>query len=236
MNYIGICDDDDYMAEEILKTIVHISKKIEFEIVAEIISKPHSLLEKKDKIYDTLFLDIDMPDMNGIDLACQLREEGIHSEIIFVTNEDHRMQDAFRGEALRFTRKIKLQEEMEEALLALKKKLMIKQNVWTVVQEDQIYDIKKDQMLYIESDGCYVNVYEKNKPSHYFLRISMKEVEKQISDFGFIRCHKQYIVNLNHIKSKEGMELVLTNEKRIPISKRNLSKVKNAILKNMRRT
>lgn len=98
-------------------------------------------------------------------------------------------------------------------------------------------NIKPEDILYIESEGNYVNVHYRqgNKATYKQLRSTIKQMEESFQNYPmFIRCHRAFIVNINHISSTQGnaqgYQLTLSNvPQEIPVSRTYLKNLKGAL-------
>ncbi|NDV60099.1 LytTR family DNA-binding domain-containing protein [Bacteroides sp. 519] len=97
--------------------------------------------------------------------------------------------------------------------------------------------IKPEDILYIESEGNYVNVHYRqgDKATYKQLRSTIKQMEESLKNYSmFIRCHRAFIVNINHISSTQGnaqgYQLTLSNvHQEIPVSRTYLKNLKDAL-------
>jgi len=97
--------------------------------------------------------------------------------------------------------------------------------------------LKSEDIIYIESEGNYVNVYYKqeDKITHRLLRSTIKQMEESLRNYPmFIRCHRAFIVNTNHVSNTkgnaQGYQLTLYNiSQEIPVSRTYLKSIKNAL-------
>ena len=197
-----------------------------------------------------VFLDISLPEKSSFDLLAEL--DKIDFEIIFVTAHHQYTLQAFHYSAVDY-----LVKPIDEDLLADAVKRAVKRitassinnNITTLLHNiqkpAQAQDMKlcipslkgfqvvelKD-MLYCEASGSYTNIYFADK-SNICSAKPIYEYEELLSDAGFVRIHKSYLVNLSHIAEYirgEGGSVMLSNGKEIEVSRRKkeffLSKMK----------
>lgn len=210
----------------------------------DIIACCSSAAEAAEKIKELqpqlVFLDIAMPETNGLDFLHSLPV--IHFEIIFVTAHSNYMTQAFRFSAVDYLLKPVDEELLKEAVKRAAKKAEDKtagQNMLTLMHNIQhkssvqkmklcipslkgfqVVDIQ--DIIYCEASGNYTNFYFSNhslicasKPIH--------EYEELLADCNFLRIHKSYLVNLQHIKEYlrgEGGIIVLSNDHEVEVSRR----------------
>lgn len=91
------------------------------------------------------------------------------------------------------------------------------QKIEIVSADKQNFHGTINELLYLKGDENYVIIVEKNNRSH--LRMTLKYAQEQLTDQGFIRVHRSYLVNSEAIKTVRSRHLVLMNEEKIPISR-----------------
>ncbi len=187
---------------------------------------------------DLVFLDIEMPAMNGFEMLEQFFE--ISFAVIFTTSYDQYAIKAIRFSALDYLLKPidpnelvsavkKVQEQrhlpMAEQFQMLLKKIQAKDyqfNKLAVPTSEGFEIIPADQVMRCEADDNYTHLHLKNKNKIIACR-TLKEVEEQLKDFNFfIRVHHSHIVNLNEVTRYvrgEGGYLVLSDGTSVNVSK-----------------
>lgn len=184
-----------------------------------------SLLEDcRNQLFDALFLDIDMPEPDGMELAGEIREDNQYVKIIFVTNKDNLVYSTFKYVPFRFIRKTYLDEELPEAAVALRDS--IAQSNATV-----IFNTKNGEICVQVCDIVYAEI--KNHTITVFLTEdeltvfkSMDELDGELGKFGFIRTHKSFLVNHRYVKSIHQRNILIDTGKSIPISRSHADEVK----------
>lgn len=120
---IAICDDDKVMCDEICKKI----NQYNCNYYIDLFRGGMDLLNI-DKIYDIVFLDIEMSGIDGMETASLLRQKNNNEHIIFLTSHSEFMQEAFKVKAFRYLNKPIKQEELIEALNAAEKEIISKKD------------------------------------------------------------------------------------------------------------
>ena len=196
-------------------------------------------LEAIDKLKpDLVFLDIEMPVMNGFELLEQFDQ--IPFSVIFTTSYDQYAIKAIRFSALDYLLKPvdpkeliaavnkvnnKKQTPTNEQLQMLMHQLQHKESKFTklaVPTSEGFELIPADNVIRCEADDNYTHLYLKNKTKIIASR-TLKEMEEQLKEFSyFIRVHHSYIVNLNEVVKYvrgEGGYLVMTDESTVNVSR-----------------
>lgn len=186
---------------------------------------------------DVVFLDIEMPKMNGFQLLESLSD--INFNIIFVTAYDRFAIKAFRFSALDYLLKPVDTKELQKAvhkaerfsrtdkgqLEILKQQLQLADNISNkkiaLPFQNGVTFVDIDTILYCEADNNYTR-FILSKGEEHIVSKTLREVQEVLEDRNFLRVHRQYLVNLDHIKKfvrGEGSYLVMTDSKSIPVAK-----------------
>ncbi|RDI90895.1 autolysin response regulator [Thermosipho africanus Ob7] len=218
--------DDEYYARESLKDLIN--EMTDFEIIGCFESVEEFLKNKKNKKPDVIFLDIEMPSINGIKAAKYLDKY----EIVFVTAYSEYAVDAFEVNALDYLTKPVSEIRFLETIKRIEEKLCTKKIINTIAAENnnEIIFLSFDDILYFEYfEKNIIAITEDNEfvIKHYK---SLGSLEKDLPQ-NFVRIHKSYIINLNFIEKfiKEPISLEMKNKKLLPIGKTHLKEVKKIL-------
>lgn len=208
------------------------------QIIEKCRSGKEGLLSVKKAIPDLVFLDIEMPGMNGFEMLEQLT--GISFAIIFTTSYDQYAIKAIRFSALDYLLKpidpnelisaVRKVTEARHLPMAEQFQMLLKQlrnkdhqfNKIAVPTAEGFELIPADQVVRCEADDNYTHLFLKNKTKVTACR-TLKEVEEQLHDFTFfIRVHHSHIVNLNEVTKYirgEGGYLVMCDNSSVNVSR-----------------
>ena len=177
---------------------------------------------------DVIFLDINMVDVSGFDVAKSLRQIRDKTLIVFVSGYDSFVYDSFEFYPVAFLRKELVYEELPKIIKRLSEKLdeTVQMAIKTSNGEMQVHI--KDIVL-INSVGNYCYVRMSNGTQHSS-RCTLSSFEEWVSGQDFFRVHSAYIVNLNHIQNIDKNSSVLMGFEKIvvPISQRRWPEFKRA--------
>ena len=184
---------------------------------------------------DLVFLDVEMPDMNGFEVLASL--DKINFRTIFVTAHSHYAIHAIRFNALDYLvkpidqKELNLairrfrsnsnadhQNQMKNALKNMERKNALDQVLFLPTQEGGIKMALRD-IIKIEGDRNYSTFYLSTNKT----KISSKTLghfEEILTDKGFFRCHRSFIVNYHHIDKVQKDFFSMKNGENIPISRR----------------
>jgi DNA-binding LytR/AlgR family response regulator len=213
----AIAIDDEPLA---LKVIENFCGIIDFIALEKTFSKPKEALDYLDKFpVDLLFLDINMPSVNGIEFCKNLKQ---NTMVIFTTAYSEYAVDAFNLKAIDYLLKpfsyIRFLNACNKAndIISQQAKTENTLTKYFFVRADyKLVRINFTDVLYIEGLDDYVKIYiEKQKP--LITRMTMKAIIEKLSAKDFIRVHRSFIVPLNRIKSLRNKVIALEG-KEIPI-------------------
>ncbi len=219
IKYIAV--DDEPLA--IKQLVYYLGKVPSFELVALCNSALEAMRTLEKAEVDVIFLDINMPDLNGLDFARSLSNPPM---IVFTTAYQEHALDGYKlnaidyllkpygmAEILRVAEKIKHQYQLIHA-----SQTPANDNDSIFVRtEYHAVRIQISDIIYVEGYGEYLRIYlhGQDKPLTVYLR--MKEIEERLSDHGFMRIHKSYLVCLRHIAEISKSRITLDTGDEIPI-------------------
>jgi DNA-binding LytR/AlgR family response regulator len=209
--------DDDVMARKSLEILCH--KIDDLEVVASCESGLQAMKILKEEAIDLILLDIEMPDLTGIDLVKSLDKL---PHVIFVTSHTEYALEAFACHVNDYLVKPVLLPRFIEAIEHVKKKKAPQ----TYQPADEVLFVKVDGKLvkiapqninYIESIGDYV-VFYTDKKERFIVHSTMKNIDAKLCNAVFQKVHRSYIVNIQKIVDIDENNLVI-GDKIIPISR-----------------
>lgn len=172
-------------------------------------------LQIKDLInQDLIFLDIDMPSINGIQFATTLSNNTI---VIFITNMEHLVFDSFKVHPFDFIRKSQMNKELSYTLKAVFN-LIDEKNKYLILKIKQgKVKIKINDILFCETTDHITTIYTINEL--FQVRKSLKEIMMMIQSNKFFHINKSYYVNLEYVKVYDRKKIIMYNDKIISIGK-----------------
>lgn len=229
---IGICDDEDIILRVIAESVRNILAQQDCAGEIDKFSSAKELCRALDKKkYALLLLDIDMPDMDGITLAKKIREKYQESDIIFISNREDRVFDAFCVHPFGFVRKSMFLKDIANVLGEwLKKEDNLSQTISLQVPGEGMILLPIKDIVYIECSKKD-QIVHMSKQNPVIVRSTMDCLEEKLKGQGFIRCHKGFLVNCSFI-SLIRYELIIemrTGDK-IPVGRARLRQVKEEFL------
>lgn len=184
---------------------------------------------------DLVFLDVEMPEMDGFTLLQQLNNTDFalifttaHDEFalraIKVSAIDYLLKPVDKDELITAVEKVKSsrnKHHLEEKLTSLFNNINPSPEKISIAAEGKIYLLDKDEIVMLKSDKNYTTVYLQDNNT-LLVSSTLKEVEKKFDYPEFFRVHNSYLINLNHVKEyskKMGGELKMSNGEYAGISR-----------------
>ncbi|MGM9603834.1 MAG: LytR/AlgR family response regulator transcription factor [Faecousia sp.] len=165
--------------------------------------------------YDIIFLDIQMPEMDGMTCAQEIRRRDSSVILIFITSMVQYAVQGYRVEATDY-----LVKPVEPTLLAhsLHRALkhLNKHQKLTIRSSDGLHSLNTDDLLYVEAVNHRVILHTTREIIH--CSQTMAAIETQLQGCGFFRCHQGFLVNMKQIQHIDGNNLFIA-DKAVPISK-----------------
>jgi DNA-binding LytR/AlgR family response regulator len=193
--------DDNTMARMALKQLV--SQLPALELVAECSDATEALTSLNNTSIDLLLLDIEMPDMTGLDLIKKLGNN--KPLIIFTTAKKDYAVEAFElnvvdylVKPIAFQRFRQAIEKAEETLDSNKEEVKVEEQGFVFVKDNGVLKrISIEDILFLEAMGDYVKVHTPQK--FHVVHATLKSIEEKLPASKFIRVHRSYIVAINKI-------------------------------------
>ncbi|MDF2951395.1 MAG: Response regulator of the LytR/AlgR family [Anaerocolumna sp.] len=225
---IAICDDERIFIEKLSR---HLEMLFEIESIEIEMRTYHNglalLSDINDLNFDILFLDIDMPSISGIEIAEEIRKKNQFVHIIFITNHEDLVYQSIQYRPFRFIRKSRIQEELPEAVSALKRKIINENNLFSIKFNGTESFLRYADIIYLESYRHDIFIHSTKET--YRIKSNLGKLEKQFEPYGFIRVHSGYLVNIKYIFSIDKSKVKLINNEEIPLSRHRIEIVKQKL-------
>ena len=231
-----IVDDEPYSCESLVTLLERYCPAVK---VADICYSGEDALKAiKEQQPQIVFLDIEMPKMNGFEMLEKLPE--INFEIIFTTSYDQYAIKAIRFSALDYLLKPVDREELQRSVqkaiqqqhnpLPQQLEILLQKisNPSSPIQKIALPTMEGLQMIAVDSiiscasDGNYTIFLLKNKQKIIASR-TLKDIEEMLGDYSFLRVHHSYMVNLNEVNKYikgEGGYLIMSDDSSVDVSRR----------------
>jgi len=182
---------------------------------------------------DVVLLDIDMPGMSGMEVAAVLTEQKSGTLIVFVTAHDELVYDSFKYHPFAFVRKSYLEKELIRTLTDCCKELEGRNKYFVFKTDGKTVKLSYEDILYFEAESNYLVIHLVE--DSFRMRSTMTAVESELTEAGFIRIHKGFLVNREHIRLFNMDEVTLDNKEKLPMGKTFAAAARTEILRYMGR-
>ena len=224
-----IAIDDEPLA--LKKLVTYINKIPYLELVAQCQSAIEAQQVINDQQVDAIFLDINMPDLNGMDFAKSLEQGYSQGPImVFTTAYSEYAIEGYKANAVGYLLKPFGFDEFEAAAQRVKDIHEIRQqaaaDVTTQVNDDGTIFVKSDYKIvriaienirYIEAMSEYLRISCDDKEKPVIVLLSMKKIEEHLPSSLFMRIHRSFIINLNKICEVKKNHVIIDGGVSLPI-------------------
>ena len=208
------------------------------EVVAEAASVREAIEKLKEYPCDVMFLDVNMPEATGLQLADGLQHLKYPPAVVFVTAYSEFALDAFKVSAVNYLVKPVETARLAQAITRVQENVALHAQA----QRSERIPVEKggkkilvgiDKIRFVMARDDYA--YLQTDTDRYFSTVSLAQLEKRLDGHGFFRVHRGYLVNLSMVEEVEtvaGGTLLLTLngvEDKIPVSRRRVSTLKKVL-------
>lgn len=194
-------------------------------------SSPLKMLETDLLAADVIFLDIDMPEINGIEAAGHLRQKYPDVVLIFVTDYIEYAPAGYRVDAFRYLLKSRMPQELSGILDEVVEKLFVDQTTIRVKSngEDTLLQLK--DIIYIEGTArrmVLAHLVGETEPLECSGKLA--EFEDRLKNDGFLRLQRSFLANIRHIKKISGYTAFLDDGTELKVSDKNYNQLRSSFL------
>lgn len=228
MLQIAICDDEQFYRKTIQNLLIQYLQQKNLEYTIHLYQSGEEFLSQRENSvkYDIVFMDISMKKLDGIQTASQIRAFHSDTQLVFVTAFIDYALEGYKVNAVRYIMKETLDTAIPECMDAILQKMQLAQVTFSFMNgETTLYT---DNILYIES--------QKHKSFFYYMQPGtantnavhsgivtyqiyekLDVIEQQLSEHGFLRIHKSYLVNMKHIRRLSNYTAFLDTGAELPV-------------------
>ena len=207
---IAIIDDDPGCVQALQRHLSQYAEEAGIKTEVSVFGNGISFLEDRHE-YDVVFLDIDMPLMNGLDAAKAFREKDENTVLIFVTSLAQYAIRGYEVNAMDFMVKPVRYSAFQFAMKRAEKIISLKQQADLVIDtRDGFIRRSADELLYVEVQGHNLTYHFSD--TAVTARGKLSSVEGKLQTSGFLRCNNCYLINPRYIKTVKGYEVTVGND------------------------
>lgn len=219
MYHIAIVEDEQEYAEQLQTFLTQYEEEHSTKFKVTVFHDGAEILDGYEPIYDLILLDIEMPKVNGMDAADQIRKQDTDVVMMFITNVasyairgyevgalDYVMKPiTYYAFAMRLGRALKRVQQREEKVILLP-------------LPDGVKKMQLQQIYYVEVQNRILHFY--TDEGEFSIRGTMQKVEEDLAGHSFAKCNHWYMVNLRHVSEvRKNIAIVAGHE--LEISRRN---------------
>ncbi len=173
---------------------------------------------------DVLFIDINMPDLNGLDFVRSLRQPPM---VVFTTAYHEYAVDAYKVNAIDYLLKPFGMADIMRAADKVKRQYELTRAAATPTADDsdalfvkadhKVVRVAIDQIVYVEGMSEYLRIYLERQGKPLVTLLTMKKMEERLETHNFLRIHKSYIINMRHFSEMNKSRVTLDNQVTVPL-------------------
>lgn len=219
MYHIAIVEDEATFATQLKEYLKKYEEENDVRFKISVFGDGAEILEDYQPLYDIILLDIEMPKVNGMQAAEQIRAQDVDVTLMFITNMASYAIRGYEVGALDFVMK-----PINYYTFSLKMTRVLKRTKQKAQQEilltlpDGVKKLNVQQIHYVEVQNRMLSYH--TAEGVYVMRGTMQSVEQMLAPYAFAKCNHWYIVNLKHVSEvRKNTAIVAGNE--LEVSRRN---------------
>ena len=222
---IAICDDEELYRVELKTILDKLLINVDYNI--DTFDDGNRLVESfKALPYDFLFLDIEMPAVDGITLAKSLRAISEKVFIVFLTSHVEYAIEGYEVNALRYLTKPVDIDKLKEVIRYVQEKQGASRQL--IIKEDgEELLININDVIYLESMNQNVRIV--TTQGEHVIRYNIGDFEEQLKNDGFFRSHRGYLISLAKVKKLSKNDVIMEGDVILPVSRSNVKALKDAL-------
>lgn len=217
---VAIVEDETELHDYYGKMIEAWGKARNVRIAATFIENSEEYLFKYDRqnIFDIIFLDVCMKDMNGMELAHEIRKFDRNVQIVFLTGKSEYVFEGYEIGAVRYLVKPVAEGDLEKALdVCLEKLESIREDYIAIKYHGENLRLSRSEIIFVKVDGHYLKM--QTVDGAYEWKASLKEILSKLDSDRFVMANRSVVVNLEFVTKITREECVLENGEAIPVSR-----------------
>ncbi|NLK78285.1 MAG: response regulator transcription factor [Clostridiales bacterium] len=232
MKKIAICDDEVNFQKVLREKLEEYYGMLEVEI--EVFSSGMDFLDRFKKYpleFQMIFMDIEMPGLDGIETSKRIRKINQSIPIIFLTSHTELAMEGYEVEAFRFLDKPLQMERLVKTLHDFDNLRLLDSKI-ELQDGERTMLVNWMEIQYVQSENVYINVYLED--TRYLIRKKLGGIEEQMPKQIFYKPHRSYLINLGFVKSFDGKKIMMKNGNEIPLSRGKRNDFKKSMMNYLR--
>ena len=224
---IAICDDNPVFVDHLHDAIMNHCALKDWACNCTFFRNPKDLLDAEFSHIQVLFLDIDMPEINGLTVARKLRKQHPDLLIVFVTGFIEYAPAGYDVDAFRYLLKSELRYRLPKCLNDMWERLYVTNESIRIQLLDSVIMVRIKDILYIEgTPQRHVLLHAVTSPTTALECIgSLASFETMLQNKGFLRIQRSFLTNMWHISDIRGYYALLDNGEKLRVSRSNYTRI-----------
>ncbi len=230
---IAVCDDNETDLRYITDMVNAWAERRRLPVCVRTFPSSEAFLfhYSENRDYDVLLLDVEMGDLNGVDLAKQIRVQNRRVQIVFITGYPDFIAEGYDVSALHYLMKPLNPEKLFCVLNRAASLCQEERPFLLISSERETSRIFFDDIYYAESEGHYMLIHTAQTQVRARMTVS-KLLEKL--DEGFYKCSRSFVVSLRHIQRITKSEVILENQVSLPLSRGQYDEINKRMIRYLR--
>lgn len=220
MNFkIAVCDDEQIICSTMYNKLQNLSKSKSVIFEIDCFTSGEELCDEiKHTNYDLLFLDIELPKMNGVAVGQYIREtlKNETIQIAYISSKQEYAMELFEMRPINFLVKPLSNEKIENVIDKFLQLNKIDTETFNFKAGRNYYKIPLSDILYFYSNGRKINIVTSNKEYEFYG--SLDNIYSEVKNKKFLFAHKSFLVNFKYIRKYQYEQLTMSDNKIIPVS------------------
>ena len=209
MLQVAIVEDRADAVQNLAEHIARLKNERGLECRYAVFENGLFFIENYKPIYDVVFMDIEMPLMNGMDAAARLRKVDPYVPLVFITDLKQYALKGYEVEAMDFLVKPVGYPAFATMMERVCRRSVKKEEQLTLSTAQGTFNVNLNDVYYIETASHYVIYHTVGGDVSFFG--SLSEEEKRLPKDRFVRCNSGYLVNLSHVKKVQNGDVYVAD-------------------------
>jgi len=204
---IAICDDEPFFRSTLYNVLIACDE-LPKDVSIEEFDNGHALIKSHEESnFDIIFLDIEMPEISGMEVGQKIRDNDKNAIIIMVTSHRRYMQKSFRIDVFDYIVKPYEDSDIHDVFERAIKKYRNQRHKITFNSNGEMHTLDVGDIVYIMKETRRLKIVTLSQQT-YECYGGLNYYEQKLSPYGFLRSHKGFLVNMNHIITFEADSII----------------------------